>query len=75
MDGDIKISSNFGNFSLDDSASIWSLQFIGGMNFDINESFFIGIEGKYLVTDDAEIGPFEFNLDGYFVSGVLGFRF
>ena len=31
VDGDIKISSNFGNFSLDDSASIWSLQFIGGM--------------------------------------------
>jgi opacity protein-like surface antigen len=75
VDGDIKINSSFGQISVDDSDAIWSLQFIGGLDFDLTESFFVGIEGKYLITDDAEVGPFEFNLNGYFVSGVLGFRF
>jgi opacity protein-like surface antigen len=75
VDGDIKINSSFGQISVDDSDAIWSLQFIGGLDFDLTESFFVGIEGKYLITDDAEVGPFEFNLNGYFVSGVLGYRF
>jgi opacity protein-like surface antigen len=75
VNSDITINSNFGRLSLDDSGAVWSFQFTGGFDFDINETFFIGVEGKYIITGDAEVGPFEYNLDGYFVSGVLGFRF
>jgi opacity protein-like surface antigen len=75
VDSDIKINSNFGRLSIDDSGAVWSFQFTGGLDFDINETFFVGVEGKYIITGDFEAGPFEYNLDGYFVSGVLGFRF
>ena len=59
---------------------IFGGQFLGGFNFDINDTFFFGIEGKYMITQDVKFeGDLsdvrEFNLNGFIATGVLGFRF
>ena len=72
-----------GPYSASDDDYIFGGQILGGLNFDINEGFFLGLEGKYIITQDAELanntGPLrgwaEFNLNGFIATGVLGFRF
>jgi len=64
---------------IDDSDSIFGGQAVAGINFDVNEVVFLGFEGQYIFTDDAKFsyGTFskEFNINGYTVTGVIGFRF
>jgi hypothetical protein len=51
--------------------------------FDLNETFFLGVEAEYMLTDTAEFSgevfgipiTLESDLDGYVVNGVFGFRF
>ena len=72
-----------GPYSASDDDYIFGGQILGGLNFDINEGFFLGLEGKYIFTQDAELadntgslrGWAEFNLNGFIATGVLGFRF
>lgn len=54
-----------------------------GFNYNLSKRFFIGIEGRYLLTTDAKVllnvggvaTPIEFSLDGYAVMGSFGVRF
>ena len=64
------------NLSLSDNDSVWGLQFLGGVSFDITDIIFVGVEGKYIMTQGVEMveAP-EFNINGYTVSALLGFRF
>jgi len=58
-------------------------QFLGGLNYNITDTLFLGLEGKYIMTQDAELEftigsvpvELEFNLNGFIATGVLGFRF
>ncbi|MGD9034361.1 MAG: outer membrane beta-barrel protein [Desulfobacteraceae bacterium] len=62
----------------DDDDAVFGLSLGFGVNYNITEEFFVGIEGKYLLTSDAEFGgeaSLETDLDGYIVTGVFGFRF
>jgi opacity protein-like surface antigen len=69
----------------DDDDAVFGLNLGFGVNYNITEEFYLGIEGKYLLTSDAEFGgkatatgglaSLETDLDGYIVTGVFGFRF
>ena len=63
----------------DDNDTVLVGQAVAGFNFDVNEIVFLGFEGQYIFTADAEFGNGEyskkFNLNGYNLSGVLGIRF
>ena len=64
---------------VDDNETVLGGQAVAGFNFDVNEIVFLGFEGQYIFTADAEFGnggySKTFNLNGYNFSGVLGFRF
>ncbi len=67
----------------DDDDAVFGLSLGFGVNYNITEEFYLGIEGKYLLTSNAEFGgvatsglaSLETDLDGYIVTGVFGFRF
>ena len=72
------------NLSLSDNDSVWGMQFLGGVSFDITDIIFVGVEGKYIMTQGVEMedningikveAP-KFNVNGYTVSALLGLRF
>jgi len=67
------------SFIVDDHDTVFGGQAIAGINFNINEVLFLGFEGQYIFTDKAELsdGNYSksFNMNGYNISGVIGFRF
>jgi opacity protein-like surface antigen len=81
VDGDIDVRvAGVGSVSDDDDDFIIGGQLFAGLGFDITDKFVVGIEGKYIFTDDAEMRVLqsesvEFNLNGYIITGVIGFRF
>ncbi|MCP4763141.1 MAG: porin family protein [archaeon] len=75
--GDVSGSESF---STDDNDVLIGGQLLAGFGVDINDTTFWGIEGKCIVTDKAsmshaQIGSVEFDLGGYSIMAVLGFRF
>jgi opacity protein-like surface antigen len=64
---------------IDDNDTVFGGQVVAGINFDVNKVIYLGFEGQYIFTDDAEFtdGTYRktFNIDGYNISGVIGFRF
>jgi hypothetical protein len=66
-----------------DSDTIWGGYLGAGINYNLTSRIFVGVEGKYLWTeeahlDDEEFGypvDFRFKLDGVIFTGVLGIRF
>ena len=83
-DIDIDISSGgLGSDSFSDDDTVFGFQFLAGANFNITDKCFLGVEGKFLITNDAEASgtlfgvPIETdsNANGYIITGVLGFRF
>ena len=79
VDGEVDVSS----INLEDEDFIFGAHVVLGAQADITKTVFIGVEGKYFWTDDAELKdeyagiPFEaeFELDGFTVTANLGFRF
>ena len=67
------------NTYIDDYDTVFGGQAVAGINFNVNEVVFLGLEGQYIFTGDAEfsdgIYSKSFNVNGYNVSGVIGFRF
>lgn len=67
------------NTFIDDNDTVFGGQAVAGINFDLNEVVFLGLEGQYIFTDDAKFTgrtySMTFNMDGYNISGVIGFRF
>ncbi len=76
-------SSRLGDLDDDDSDGVFGVHVVAGANFNINERFFVGVEGKYRWTDDVDIRetvasiPVEYSgdLSGYAVTFNGGFRF
>lgn len=58
-----------------DADTVWGGHLLIGTSFDLWSSVFIGLEAKYLFVDRARLGGQEFNLDGFTLATVLGFRF
>jgi len=76
-------SSRLGDLDDDDSDGVFGVHVVAGANYNINERFFVGVEGKYRWTDDVDIRetvasiPVEYSgdLSGYTVTVNAGFRF
>ena len=76
-------SSRLGDFAADDSDGVFGAHVVAGATYNINERFFLGIEGKYRWMDDVDIRetvatlPVEYSgdLSGYTVTLNAGFRF
>lgn len=83
----VYMDEDFDFFHTDDSDTVFGGQIVAGFNFNISPMVFLGVEGQYIFTGDATLrgrrtyfGPDEqysttFNMNGYTVSGVIGFRF
>ncbi len=55
---------------------IWGGYLGGGIHYNITRQFFLGVEGKYLWTEQASFSGINgFKLDGIFSNAVIGFRF
>lgn len=82
LDSDIE-SSRLGDFSADDDDQVIGAHVVAGVNYDITDRFFLGVEGMYRWTDDVEITetvasiPVEYNgdLSGFSLSVNGGIRF
>lgn len=65
----------------DDTDVVLGGHIVAGANFDISPTVFLGVEGKYTITDEAEVTLFdgllsiEGDLDGLILTANLGFRF
>jgi len=76
-------SSRLGDLDTDDSDGVFGVHVVAGVNYNINQRFFVGVEGKYRWTDDVEIRetvaaiPIEYtgDLSGYMVTFNAGIRF
>jgi outer membrane protein W len=69
--------ARYGGYSKSDSDVIFG-GFLGlGANYYINPSFFLGLEGKYLWTDDAKFSSahIKYSLDGFITTLNIGWRF
>lgn len=82
LDSDID-STRLGDFSADDSDAVLGAHVVAGVNFDITDRFFVGMEGMYRWTDDVDLFetvatiPVEYSgdLSGFTVTVNGGFRF
>jgi len=72
-----------GSVSVDDDDTVFGLTLGFGANYNITDEIFLGIEGKYLLTTDAEFGgnalggpaKVETDLNGVIITATFGFRF
>lgn len=70
-----KVSSPALYSKTDDSGAAFGGHALVGLSVDISPSMFIGAEGKYIITTKANFFNSEMNLNGFMVTGVLGYRF
>jgi len=76
-------STGLGAFYFTERDTVPGAQVKTGANFNIAESFFMGVEGEYMVTETADFSgqafgmpiTIESDLNGYTLSVVFGFRF
>lgn len=81
---DTKIdTANLGRFQMDESDVVFGTHVVTGGFFDITPKIFLGVEGLYRWTGDADMSEtvatipvaLEGNLDGYSITITGGFRF
>ena len=76
---DVKLSGSVGPYtgrlSDSDTDTIFGVHLGLGLHYNITPSWFVGAEGKYLLTSKAKYGNAEFKIDGILATAVLGFRF
>jgi len=63
----------------DEWATAFGGQFMAGFEYNLNDQMFVGVEGKYILTGDAEfdfgLDEVETNLNGGAVTATIGYRF
>lgn len=69
----LDVDGNVGNFS-GSSQVTYGLHAGGGLNFNLTDTVFIGVEGKYLWAKPSYGGQ-DIKLDGFTTTADLGFRF
>jgi len=63
------------NVSKDENDTVWGAHFVAGANVDLSKKVFLGVEGKYIVTSEADFSGAKVDLNGVIVTGVVGYRF
>jgi hypothetical protein len=80
-----------GTATFEDDENVFGLHVVGDLIVNITDAFFIGVEGKHIWTEEAKVEGtvdvvvndmsfgvpirLEGNVNGYMVTGVIGFRF
>lgn len=72
---DIDGSTSRGSISKDENDTVWGAHFVAGVNVDLSKKVFLGVEGKYIVTSEADFSGAKVDLNGVIVTGVVGYRF
>lgn len=80
---DVDINTPIGSLSFSDADNLFGLHFLAGINFNITEKWFLGIEAKKFTTNDFNFFDtdqgwfleFDSDLDGLTISGQIGYRF
>ena len=67
------VEGNVYNFN-SSSTITYGLHAGAGINFNLTENFFLGVEGKYLWAKPSYGGQ-DVNLDGFVTTADIGFRF
>lgn len=68
-----RITGNLGSFS-GESKTTYGLHAGAGVNFNITDTTFLGVEGRYLWAEPS-FGGQDVKLNGFTATAVLGFRF
>ncbi len=84
VDFDANLNSSFlGTATFSDSDTVLGFQLIAGILFNITETVYLGIDGQYILTQEAQGSDVVYGLpisiegdvNGYTFSGLFGFRF
>lgn len=67
----------------DDDDNVFGMHILAGVKLNITKTFYLGVEGRNIWTQDAKISieqdgkkyTEEFDVNGYTLSGIIGFRF
>jgi|GEM_PF-755151 len=81
--GDFDIQVAGYEYTADDHDAVLGAHILAGVNINIDKRMFLGIEGKRIFTDEAELSDTiddipieaEFDLNGYTLTGQVGYRF
>jgi outer membrane protein W len=68
-------STASGSSSDDGHATALGAHVQAGVNVDVAPKMFVGAEGKYIFTTSEHLLGAKVNLDGFMVTGVVGYRF
>ncbi len=60
---------------MDVDETVYGGHILAGVNLNFHSNLFLGIEGKYIFTGDADFNGAKVNLDGFASMAVLGYRF
>lgn len=78
------VTTALGNFRIDDSDTVFGVNLVAGIMYNFTKNMFLGLEGKYFLTGDAEFEGVtqlgvpivaETNLNSFIATINLGFRF
>jgi opacity protein-like surface antigen len=72
-----------GNLTFEDDDTVFGVHILAGVNVDLTDEIFIGVEGKYIWTEEAKLSDTDAgfvyegdgDLNGYMVTANIGFRF
>jgi outer membrane protein W len=74
--GTLTIGTTTYSYSFSGEDTAFGGHILSGVNFDVASNVFLGIEGKYIFTDDFKISGVDIaSLNGYMVTGNIGYRF
>jgi hypothetical protein len=59
----------------EDDETVWGGHLVAGTNIDLNPTLFVGVEGKYIFTDEAEFFGGKTDLNGLTLTANFGIRF
>ncbi len=71
--GVLKEARNRVPMDVDDT--VFGGHILAGLNLNFQSNLFLGIEGKYIFTGDADFNGANVNLDGFVTVVVIGYRF
>ncbi len=70
-----KGNTSSGSFDNDGHAVAFGGHVLAGANVDITPKVILGVEGKYILTTGERLLGTRVNLNGFMVTGVIGYRF
>jgi len=60
---------------MDVDDTVYGRHLVGGLHLNFQSNLFVGLEGKYIFTGDADFNGAKTNLDGLVTGAVFGYRF